>query len=248
MHCGVPDLPRQVLATDSCSGYTYTQTPTAGTSVGVGVANVTVTVTDNFGNAVSNTVALTVLDSSPAPTVMYVHASYNNLPAGTAVTFPYVGGSGTHYIGCDAFGKVQAGINRVASGGTVNVAAGIYTEELTISQPLKLSVLNATNNPNTGSRLPEAIIQPDISNPDIYNDPNIYGNGGIAQIEIATNGVTIEGFTIDGYNTNLTGAFTSGTNSFNAPGRPALPATWALVPPELKIISSKMTRYGRRGY
>ena len=38
----------------------------------------------------------------------------------------------THYVGFDAFGTIQAGINAVAAGGTVNVAAGTYTEQLTI--------------------------------------------------------------------------------------------------------------------
>lgn len=214
----VPDLTSEVVqAMDNCGVVTITQNPVANTLISLGTNNVTVTVTDQGGNSISTNVVLTVIDTQPAPAATYVDAAYVGLPVGTNVTWPANGGSGTHYIGCDAFPTVQAGINRVASNGTVNVAAGTYTEEVTINQSLSLLGPNATNNPNTGTRVAEAVIQPDTNNPDIFSNPNIYGNGGITVVYIGSaNGVTIKGFTVDGYNPALTGAFSSGTDNFNA--------------------------------
>ena len=66
---------------------------------------------------------------------MYVNASYAADPIGTVVT--WTDGS-THTVGYDAFGTVQAGVTAVASGGTVHIAAGTYTEQVTITQSLTL--------------------------------------------------------------------------------------------------------------
>ena len=122
----VPDLTTNVVAADNCVGLNITQNPTAGTLVSLGVTNVLVIVADQSGNAVSNTVVLTVINTQPAPPVTYVDAAYLNLAPGTVVIWPAVGGSGPHYVGCDAFATIQGGVNTVASGGTVNVAAGTY--------------------------------------------------------------------------------------------------------------------------
>ena len=81
-----------------------------------------------------------------SPTSVYVSASYAGDPPGTPVT--WTDGS-THHVGLDAFGTIQAGINAVAAGGTVNIAAGTYTEQLTIDQSLTL----------VGAGLPSTTIQ-----------------------------------------------------------------------------------------
>ncbi len=44
----------------------------------------------------------------------------------------------THYIGLDAFGSVQAGVDGVQAGGTVNVAAGTYTGPVSIDQSVSI--------------------------------------------------------------------------------------------------------------
>ena len=71
----------------------------------------------------------------PASTV-YVSSSYASDVSGTEVT--WTDGS-THYVGYDAFGTIQAGVNAVATGGTVDIAAGIYAEQVTVSQSMALA-------------------------------------------------------------------------------------------------------------
>ncbi len=47
--------------------------------------------------------------------------------------------AGSHIFGVNAFATIQAGVNAVAAGGTVNVAAGIYAENVSIGQSLTLN-------------------------------------------------------------------------------------------------------------
>ena len=79
---------------------------------------------------------------SGTPLATFVDDGYTGLPAGTSVNFPYTG-AGPHIIGCDAFATVQSGINAVASGGTVNVAAGAYAENVNANKPIALVGANA---------------------------------------------------------------------------------------------------------
>ena len=67
---------------------------------------------------------------------------------------------GGHTWGVDAFTTVQAGINAVAAGGTVNVAAGTYAENLTVGKSLSILGPNASISPNGGTRAAEATIAP----------------------------------------------------------------------------------------
>ncbi len=66
------------------------------------------------------------------------------------------------YFGYDSFATIQGGVDGVASGGLVNVADGLYTENVTISQPLTLN----------GAGAPTVTLRPAIS------DPNCGGAGG----------------------------------------------------------------------
>ncbi len=69
------------------------------------------------------------------PTSVYVASSYASDPVDTPVT--WTDGS-THTVGFDAFSTIQAGINSVAADGTVYVASGTYTEQLTIEKSLRM--------------------------------------------------------------------------------------------------------------
>ena len=116
---------------------TFTYTPAAGTVLGAG-NNQTLSVafaptdTSDYTTA-SATATINVLGTSP--TRVYVASGYASDAPGTVVT--WTDGS-THTVGFDAFGTIQAGINAVAANGTVNVASGTYTQQLTIDQSLSL--------------------------------------------------------------------------------------------------------------
>jgi len=87
------------------------------------------------------------------------------------------------------------------SGDTITVAAGTYQEELIVNKPLTLLGPNAGINPNTGTRVPEAVIVPVTP-------------GGIAAlriVDVKASNITIDGFTVDGDNTAITSGF-QGTN------------------------------------
>ncbi|MEI7425024.1 MAG: hypothetical protein WCK10_02815, partial [Candidatus Staskawiczbacteria bacterium] len=65
------------------------------------------------------------------PSIIYVNSTYSD------------GNSGGHTFGYDAFTAIQSGINAVASGGIVNVAAGTYTEIGQIVISKNLSIIGA---------------------------------------------------------------------------------------------------------
>lgn len=88
--------------------------------------------------------------------------------------------SATPGWGYDAFATLQEGIAAVATGGTVNVAAGTYRENLPINKSLTLVGPNAGVNAHTGTRGLEATIVPD--------------NG--TAVDIMASDVTIDGFSI----------------------------------------------------
>jgi len=70
----------------------------------------------------------TLIDEGvPAPTTVYVDPSFAALNPGDDPAGP------ASYYGCDAFATIQAGVDRVALGGTVFVSAGLFEEQLVIS-------------------------------------------------------------------------------------------------------------------
>ncbi len=90
---------------------------------------------------------------------------------------------------------ITEGINGALPGGTVQVAEGTYVENLVINKSLTVLGPNATVNPNTGSRNPEAILMTPTSDPTYTT--------GIEQVIISAENVTFSGFTIDGDNPGL---------------------------------------------
>jgi hypothetical protein len=197
----VPDLTTQIFATDNCDTPVYTQSPAAGTLVSLGVTNVLVTVSDLSGNAVSSNITLTVVDSNPAPFATYVDTNYATLAAGTVVKFPYGGTGADHYVGCDAFGTIQSGINRVAPTGTVNVAAGVYAEDVSLNKSATLIGPNGAIDPNTGTRVAEAVIVPATARTSSQGTTS----GVIIRVGSSLGHVdaTIKGFTLDGHNAGI---------------------------------------------
>ncbi len=99
----------------------------------------------HFITAVYNGDSLTQTNQSPtltetvAPTsqsVVYVNSAFAGDANGTQIA---IGGGITVTMGVNAFATIQAGIDGVASGGTVNVMAGTYAEQLSIGESLTLS-------------------------------------------------------------------------------------------------------------
>jgi hypothetical protein len=71
----------------------------------------------------------------PAPNTVYVDDDWAAVPNGTDPDGP---GPATE-MGFDAFSTVQGGVTGVASGGTVNVHSGTYTEQVTVGKSLTLA-------------------------------------------------------------------------------------------------------------
>ncbi len=132
---------------------------------------------------------------SPAGTTIF---NFENTPQCTMTC--YVNGT----TGNDAFDgstatsakkTIQGGVNQVSSGGTVQVAAGTFNENVTISTPLTLA----------GASAATTIVRPAISN------PNCGGAGGGSLcagssniILVQANNVTIHDIGLDGDNPALT--------------------------------------------
>jgi hypothetical protein len=98
-------------------------------------------------------------------------------------------------IGCDAFASIQSAIDAVASGSSVQIAAGIYAESIVIDRPMTLA------GPHAGvcaaellDRGNEAIIRPAVNAP----------IGGIL-VYVTASGVTLDGLTLDGDNPSIGG-------------------------------------------
>ena len=92
---------------------------------------------------------------------------------------------------------IAEGITRVAPGGTIYVLPGTYAEDLVINKPLSLLGPNAAINPNTGSRVAEAILHPATTGVDPYGTCTV-----MAYLSVSN--ITIKGFTFDGDNPGLT--------------------------------------------
>lgn len=86
-----------------------------------------------------------------------------------------------------AIGIIQQAINAATPGGTITVAAGTYNEgSILVNKPLTLDGPNAGINPNTGTRVAEAIL----------SATSVPAGGNF--INVGANNVTINGFTVEG--------------------------------------------------
>jgi hypothetical protein len=127
----------------------------------------------------------TIQNDDSQPAVVYVDDNFTG-PIGSD---PDGAGPATAF-GYDAFATIQEGVTTVASGGTVNVYAGTYNEDVTISQPLSLLGL--------GSGV-KTVIGP------------IGGSG--STIAIAASNVTVAGLTITRAGNNTTDWNNPGLNT-----------------------------------
>jgi hypothetical protein len=100
------------------------------------------------------------------------------------------GSCGGHLWGYDAFKQIQDGVNGVASGGTVNVAAGQYNESVTINKSVTL----------TGDRGDPGVAGPGASAP--IMDGTGFSGFPAFKLSAGVNDVIIEGFEIRNYGPN----------------------------------------------
>jgi len=134
--------------------------------------------------------------STPTPTptpcpplsAVYVDDSWVGTTPGTD---PDGAGPATSF-GCDSFATIQDGVNGVAVGGTVIVAAGTYDEDVTVNKA-GVKVLGTAGAASTNVRGP------------------IGGPG--TTMTIAASNVTIAGFTITRLGNNTTDWNNAGLNS-----------------------------------
>lgn len=150
-----------VATTDASGNASVTATANAM----AGTYSVTVSV-----GALSETFTLTNADLPTCTTDCYVDAV-----AGS----PYNSGVDA----ANALNRIQTAINTVNAGGTVHVAAGTYNESLSVTKAVTILGPNANINPNTGSRVAEAIVIP---------------TAGAAAVDINASNVTVNGFTFTG--------------------------------------------------
>jgi len=84
----------------------------------------------------------------PPPDPVYVDDDWDGLPDGTVVT---PAGGITATMGYDAFAIIQDGVNGVASGSTVIVGAGTYTENIDIDKRITLQGSGSSGDPSSAT-------------------------------------------------------------------------------------------------
>ncbi len=136
--------------------------------------NVTADLANNL-NAYSDSAAILSIEVV-RPAVVYVNAAWAGSNLGQTVNDSF----GPHTFGIDAAATIQDGVNLVASGGTVDVDAGSYPENVTMSQSVSLVGPNAMIDPvgQPNLRVAEAIVDP-ASGPALQ----VTASGGSATIE-----------------------------------------------------------------
>jgi parallel beta-helix repeat protein len=138
----------------------------------------------------------TTFEPVAPPSTVYVNASWAGLPVGVDPD----GAGPAAGIGYDAFATIQDGLNAVASGGTVYVAAGTYSENVLVNKPVTLLGANAGLAGSSGSRTAESGVRTNGNQTAIFT--------------VAASGVTIDGFLLEGDDPSVTGsALASGVDS-----------------------------------
>ncbi len=154
----------------------YTISWTGGSAAGISAVPYTI----NGLNAGSYTI--TVTDTYGSSDVITAEVLYLPVTNTTASTY---------------HPTIQAAIDAATAGDVINVCAGTYTENIVVSKSVTLNGPNANIDPNSGSRVPEAILMP------LAGPHRIMG--------VSASDVSINGFYFQGDNPALTSGIL-GTN------------------------------------
>ncbi len=112
-----------------------------------------------------------VIIATTAPSVVYVDDDYTSDPDG----------AGGHTWGYDAFANIQDGLDIIAEGGTVNVTAGTYSENININK--QLTLLGDIGDDDIGAGPDAPVISDSVGNNRTVN--------------ISASGVTFRGFIVE---------------------------------------------------
>ena len=144
-------------------------------------------------------------------TVTYVDDDYVGLAEGTEVDWPSGAGGGGHYIGYDAFATIQAGVDGV-SGSTVNVAPGLYEEQVEIDSD-DLELLGSGSGDDVAT---DTIIRSPVNLTYSYNTGS-NDNYPVVAVHDAT-GVLVQNLRVDGYGRGNANYRFQGIGFWNAGG------------------------------
>jgi hypothetical protein len=98
------------------------------------------------------------------------------------------------------YATISFAISVAAAEDNIYVDAGVYAEEIEIDKTVSLRGTNYNTDPNTMTRITETIIHPAFSEPDPYS----INSRSVIYITPSGSGSSVNGFTIDGDNPNLT--------------------------------------------
>ncbi|KKQ34741.1 MAG: Cell surface protein, partial [Candidatus Nomurabacteria bacterium GW2011_GWB1_37_5] len=139
-------------------------------SSATGIININSNVTDLVGNGLEPVSNFEVTDGQTAPDMVYVDDDWDS-----------ASNAGGHDWQFDAFDNIQDAVDAVAEGGTVNVASGTYTENITINKTI--SVIGEIGDDVAGAGLGAPIIRDDA--------------GNTRTVNITASGVVFRGFVVE---------------------------------------------------
>ncbi|MFO0928817.1 MAG: right-handed parallel beta-helix repeat-containing protein [Gemmataceae bacterium] len=133
---------------------------------------------DNVTIGVSGSPTTYDFEAAPPPSNVYVDDSW---ASGVDVGEDPDGAGPATAFGVDAFATIQGGVNAVAVGGTVNVRAGTYNEEVSVPKTVTLLGAQAGVDARTRGVVAESVV-----------------DGVGASFSIGASDVVIDGFTLQG--------------------------------------------------
>jgi len=105
-----------------------------------------------------------------------------------------------------SYASIQAGVNASNAGGTVNAAAGVFTENVTVGQQVTVA----------GAGAPSTRVIPAVSNANPCAGSSLCGGAASNVFLVQADNVTIEDLTVDGDNPTLTSGIVAGGADLDA--------------------------------